>query len=168
MQSYLEEDRHSANYNWLVLAKSPYLKQHETNPVNWFEWSHEVFKKAKRENKPVFLSIGDSTCDWCKKMAHESFEDQEVAQLLNEKFISIKVDREEQPDIDGMYRQMYQAVSRQSGWPLSVFLTPDQVPFYVGTYFPKERKHGKPCFKAVINELYDKYKNEFETINIRS
>lgn len=164
MQSYLEEGRHSYEYNWLVISKSPYLKQHETNPVNWLEWSPEAFEKARREGKPVFLSIGYSTCHWCHVMAHESFEDEEVGRLLNERFVSIKVDREERPDIDHIYMQACQAMTGHGGWPLSVFLTPDQIPFYVGTYFPKESRYGKPGFKDVITQLYDKFTKEPETI----
>ena len=157
MQSYLSEDRHSAEYNWLVQSKSPYLKQHETNPVNWLEWSPEAFEKAKRENKPVFLSIGYSTCHWCHVMAHESFENEEIATLLNERFVSIKVDREERPDIDSIYMSVCQAMTGQGGWPLNVFLTPDQVPYYVGTYFPKESRYGQPSFKEVISQLYERF-----------
>lgn len=164
MQSYLEEERQSAEYNWLVQSKSPYLKQHETNPVNWLEWSPEAFEKARREGKPVFLSIGYSTCHWCHVMAHESFEDEEVGRILNEKFIAIKVDREERPDIDHIYMSACQAMTGQGGWPLSAFLTADQVPFYVGTYFPKENKYGRPGFKDVITQLHDKFKQDPEMI----
>jgi uncharacterized protein len=158
MKEYLERERYNEKYNWLVISKSPYLKQHETNPVNWLEWSPEAFEKAKRENKPVFLSIGYSTCHWCHVMAHESFEDEEVAAILNEKYISIKVDREERPDIDSIYMRVCQMLTGHGGWPLSVFLTPDKKPFYAGTYFPKRSRYGRPGFIDVLTQLYDKYK----------
>lgn len=164
MQSYLEEDRHSAEYNWLVQSKSPYLKQHETNPVNWLEWSPEAFEKAKRENKPVFVSIGYSTCHWCHVMERESFEDEEVANLLNKYFVSIKVDREERPDIDSIYMNVCHILTGHGGWPLNVFLTPDQKPFYVGTYFPKYSQYGRPGMMDVITQLHDKYTKENENI----
>ena len=160
MQSILEEDRHSYEYNWLVQSKSTYLKQHETNPVNWLEWSPEAFDKARREGKLVFLSIGYHNCPLCESMARESFEDEEFAKLLNERFISIKVDRKERPDISQKYMSAYEKMTSQEAWPLSVFLTPDQVPLYVDTYIPKEGMTGKPGFKDVITELYDKYKND--------
>lgn len=164
MQSYLEEDRHSNEYNWLVNSKSPYLQQHQSNPVNWLEWSPEAFEKAKRENKPIFLSIGYSSCHWCHVMEKESFEDEEVAKLLNKRFISIKVDREERPDIDSIYMKACQALTDQGGWPLSAFLTPDQVPFYTGTYFPKESRYGRPGFKEIIVQLSDEYHSNPEKI----
>ncbi|MRG85664.1 thioredoxin domain-containing protein [Salinibacillus xinjiangensis] len=151
--------------NRLIDEKSPYLLQHAYNPVNWFPWGQEAFAKARKENKPIFLSIGYSTCHWCHVMAHESFEDEEMAQLLNERFISIKVDREERPDIDSVYMKVCQMMTGQGGWPLSVFLTPDLVPFYAGTYFPKESKYGRPGFKEVVTQLYQKYKEDPEHIS---
>lgn len=164
MKDYLTKDRYSNYFNWLVKSQSPYLQQHQTNPVNWLEWSEEAFEKAKQENKPVFLSIGYSTCHWCHVMAHESFEDEQVAKLLNERFVSIKVDREERPDIDSVYMRVCQLLTGQGGWPLSVFLTPDQKPFYAGTYFPKTSRHGMPGFMDVITQLYDKYQKNPEKI----
>lgn len=165
MQSYLEQDRYSYEYNWLVNSKSPYLEQHKTNPVNWLEWSEEAFEKARRENKPIFLSIGYSTCHWCHVMAHESFEDEEVARILNEHFISIKVDREERPDIDAIYMKACQAMTGQGGWPLSVFLTAEKKPFYVGTYFPKHSTYGRPGFIDVLVQLADQYENHREKLD---
>ncbi|MBN1801775.1 MAG: thioredoxin domain-containing protein [Candidatus Lokiarchaeota archaeon] len=129
--------------NMLGDQLSPYLIQHAKNPVNWYPWSEEAFIKAKREDKPIFLSIGYSTCHWCHVMAHESFEDLEVAQLLNESFISIKVDREERPDIDGVYMTVCQLMTGSGGWPLTILMTPDKKPFFAGTYFPKETRFGK-------------------------
>ncbi|GEL76840.1 thioredoxin domain-containing protein [Tenuibacillus multivorans] len=151
--------------NRLIAEKSPYLLQHAYNPVNWYPWSDEAFEKAKHENKPIFLSIGYSTCHWCHVMAHESFEDQEVSQLLNDRFISIKVDREERPDIDSIYMKVCQRMTGHGGWPLSIFMTPDQVPFYAGTYFPKESKYGMPGIKDVIYHLSETFHNDPDQID---
>jgi uncharacterized protein YyaL (SSP411 family) len=164
VKEYLTQERYSDTYNWLYKSKSPYLQQHKTNPVNWLEWSPEAFEKAKRENKPVFLSIGYSTCHWCHVMERESFEDEEVAKLLNERFVSIKVDREERPDVDSVYMRVCQMLTGQGGWPLNVFLTPDQKPFYAGTYFPKTSRYGRPGFIDAITQLYDKFINDPERI----
>ena len=123
--------------NHLKNETSPYLKQHAENPVDWYPWGSEAFLKAKKENKPVFLSIGYSTCHWCHVMAHESFENNEAADILNKNFVSIKVDKEERPDIDSIYMQVCQAFTGSGGWPTSVFLTPDQTPIFAGTYYPK-------------------------------
>lgn len=155
-----EGDAHmttNKNPNRLINEKSPYLLQHAYNPVDWYPWSEEAFEKAKSENKPVFVSIGYSTCHWCHVMERESFENEEVAQILNEKFVSIKVDREERPDIDSIYMLVCQMMNGHGGWPLSVFLTPDRVPFYTGTYFPRESRYGMPGFKEVLNYLYQQY-----------
>ena len=129
--------------NRLVNDKSPYLLQHAENPVNWYPWGEEAFKKAEEENKPIFLSIGYSTCHWCHVMAHESFEDNEVAKMMNEAFISIKVDREERPDIDKIYMTVCQMMTGQGGWPLTIIMTPDKKPFFAGTYFPKTSRFGR-------------------------
>jgi uncharacterized protein YyaL (SSP411 family) len=151
--------------NRLIHEKSPYLLQHAYNPVDWHPWGEEAFAKAKKENKPIFLSIGYSTCHWCHVMAHESFEDEEVAAILNEKYIAIKVDREERPDIDSIYMRVCQMLTGHGGWPLSVFLTPEGKPFYAGTYFPKRSRYGQPGFIDVLTKLYHKYQenpNEIE------
>lgn len=145
------------NPNNLIHSKSPYLLQHAYNPVNWFEWGDEAFKKAKAENKPIFLSVGYSTCHWCHVLAHESFEDKEVADFLNEHYVSIKVDREERPDIDSVYMKVCQMMTGQGGWPLSIFMTPEKVPFYAGTYFPRESKYGMPGIMDVLTQLSQKY-----------
>ena len=129
--------------NHLHGETSPYLLQHADNPVDWYPWSEEAFARAKRENKPVFLSIGYSTCHWCHVMARESFEDEETARLLNAHFIAVKVDREERPDIDSVYMAVCQAFTGSGGWPTSLFLTPDQKPFFAGTYFPPRARHGR-------------------------
>ena len=130
--------------NHLQGQTSPYLRQHAHNPVDWYPWCQEAFEKAQREDKPIFLSIGYSTCHWCHVMERESFEDREVAELLNRDFISIKVDREERPDIDSLYMAVCQAFTGSGGWPTTLFLTPDQRPFFAGTYFPKESQRGLP------------------------
>ncbi len=129
--------------NRLINEKSPYLLQHAHNPVDWYAWGEEAFTAAKNENKPIFLSIGYSTCHWCHVMEKESFEDEEVAALMNDTFVSIKVDREERPDIDGIYMTVCQAITGSGGWPLTVIMTPEQKPFFAGTYFPKEDRFGR-------------------------
>ena len=129
--------------NALINEASPYLQQHAHNPVNWYPWGEEAFAKAKKENKPIFLSIGYATCHWCHVMEHESFEDEEVAAAMNKNFISIKVDREERPDIDQVYMQVAQMMNGQGGWPLNILMTPDKKPFYAGTYIPKYSRNGR-------------------------
>ena len=146
--------------NRLIHEKSPYLLQHAHNPVDWFPWGKEAFEKARKEDKPIFLSIGYSTCHWCHVMEKESFENKELAQILNEKFVAIKVDREERPDIDNIYMQAVMAMSGSGGWPMSVFLTPDLKPFYGGTYFPPSDRWGRPGFSTVLNTLSDRWKNQ--------
>ncbi len=139
--------------NRLAGEQSPYLRQHARNPVDWFPWGEEAFAKARREDKPIFLSVGYSTCHWCHVMAHESFEDAETARLLNKDFVSIKVDREERPDIDRVYMAYVQALTRGGGWPLSVWLTPDLKPFFGGTYFPPEDGYGRPGFGRLLTSI---------------
>ena len=139
--------------NHLIYEKSPYLLQHAHNPVDWYPWGKEAFEKAKSENKPIFLSIGYSTCHWCHVMAHESFEDDEVAKRLNQDFVCIKVDREERPDIDAVYMSVCQAMTGSGGWPLTVFLTPDQKPFFAGTYFPKHNRYGSVGLIELLTEI---------------
>ncbi|MET3575991.1 thioredoxin domain-containing protein [Bhargavaea ullalensis] len=158
------QERCSTEFNWLIKSKSPYLLQHARNPVNWLEWSPEAFERAKTENKPVFVSIGYSTCHWCHVMEDESFEDPEVAALLNESFIPVKVDREERPDIDAIYMDACMKLKGQGGWPLNAFLTPDQKPFYIGTYFPKEGKYGRPGMMDVLPQIREIYQNEPERV----
>ena len=139
--------------NRLANEKSPYLLQHANNPVNWYPWGDGAFDKAKSEDKPVFLSIGYSTCHWCHVMEKESFEDDEVAGILNDNFISIKVDREERPDIDHIYMSVCQLMTGQGGWPLTVFMTPDKKPFFAGTYFPKENRWQRPGLLTVLKRI---------------
>ena len=146
--------------NNLINETSPYLLQHAHNPVNWYAWNEESLKKAKDENKPIFLSIGYSACHWCHVMAHESFENDEVAKFINEHFVNIKVDREERPDLDDIYQKVCQIATGQGGWPLSIFLTPDQKPFYVGTYFPVLDSYGRPGFGSISRQLAQAWKEK--------
>ena len=146
--------------NQLINEKSPYLLQHAKNPVNWFPWSEEAFKKAKDENKPIFLSIGYSTCHWCHVMAHESFEDEEIGNLMNEVFVSIKVDREERPDIDKIYMTVCQMMTGSGGWPLTIIMTPDKKPFFAGTYFPKETRFGRIGLNDLIFRIKELWKQQ--------
>jgi len=150
--------------NSLIHETSPYLLQHAKNPVQWYSWSETALKKAKDENKPIFLSIGYSSCHWCHVMAHESFENSEIAKIMNENFVNIKVDREERPDIDDIYQKVCQIVTGQGGWPLSVFLTPDQNPFYVGTYFPILDSYGRPGFGSLLRKLSQSWKEKPQDI----
>lgn len=152
------------NKNRLINEKSPYLLQHAGNPVDWFPWGEEAFAKASREDKPIFLSIGYSTCHWCHVMEHESFEDQETADLMNQVFVSIKVDREERPDIDNIYMMVCQMMTGSGGWPLSVIMTPDRKPFYAGTYFPKETKYGRIGFKDLIKRIDETWSSKRKEI----
>ena len=146
--------------NNLIHESSPYLLQHAQNPVDWYAWNDEALKKAKDENKPIFLSIGYSSCHWCHVMAHESFENDEVAKFMNENFVNIKVDREERPDIDDIYQKVCQIATGQGGWPLSIFLTPDQKPFYAGTYFPVLDSYGRPGFGSICRQLSQAWKEK--------
>ncbi|MBL7077029.1 MAG: thioredoxin domain-containing protein [Kiritimatiellae bacterium] len=139
--------------NRLAGQSSPYLLQHAHNPVDWYPWGDEAFAEAKRQNKPVFLSIGYSSCHWCHVMEHESFSQEDVAAILNKHFISIKVDREERPDVDDIYMTAVQVLTGSGGWPLSVFLTPDREPFFGGTYFPPEDRHGRRGFKSLLGNV---------------
>ena len=146
--------------NRLAHEKSPYLLQHAHNPVQWYPWGEEAFAKARKENKPIFLSIGYSTCHWCHVMAHESFENEEVAAIMNREFVNIKVDREERPDVDRVYMTFVQATTGSGGWPMSVWLTPDLKPFVGGTYFPPEERYGQPAFRKVLERIAIAWKED--------
>ena len=146
--------------NRLANEKSPYLLQHKNNPVDWYPWSEEAFEKAKKEDKPIFLSIGYSTCHWCHVMERESFEDEEVAEALNKNYISIKVDREERPDIDSIYMSACQAFTGQGGWPLSIVMTYDKKPYFAATYIPKKSKYGITGIIPLLDKLHDVWKND--------
>src|SRR4051812_45305267 len=150
--------------NALAQEKSPYLLQHADNPVNWMPWGEAAFAQARTEQKPIFLSIGYSTCHWCHVMAHESFEDDAIAKILNEHFVPVKVDREERPDVDKVYMAYVQALTGHGGWPLSAWLTPELKPFYGGTYFPPEDRHGRPGFPAILGAIANGWKTEREKL----
>ncbi len=151
--------------NRLKGEKSPYLQQHAFNPVDWYPWSEEALRRAKEEDKPIILSIGYSTCHWCHVMERESFEDHEVAKIMNENFVNIKVDREERPDLDSLYMKAVQAMTGHAGWPLTVFTTPEGVPFYGGSYFPPDDSYGLPSFKKVLIAVSLAYKKNKKQIS---
>ena len=150
--------------NHLKNQTSPYLLQHAENPVEWYPWGEEAFRRAREEDKPVFLSIGYSTCHWCHVMAHESFEDEEIAELLNRYFISIKVDKEERPDIDAIYMAVCQAFTGSGGWPTSIFMTADQKPFFAATYFPKHSTGGMIGLWELLSVIHEKWENDRPTL----
>ncbi|ABB14344.1 thioredoxin domain-containing protein [Carboxydothermus hydrogenoformans] len=150
--------------NRLIHEKSPYLLQHAYNPVDWYPWGIDAFKKALMEDKPVFLSIGYSTCHWCHVMERESFEDEEVADLLNKHFVAIKVDREERPDVDQIYMTACQAMTGQGGWPLTIIMTPEKKPFFAGTYFPKRSKWGRPGLMEILTEIVKLWETDREQL----
>jgi uncharacterized protein len=154
--------------NRLAHEASPYLKQHAENPVDWYPWGDEALARAKREDKPILLSIGYSACHWCHVMEHESFEDASIAALMNAHFVSVKVDREERPDLDQVYQLTAQLLGRAGGWPLTVFLTPDQRPFFAGTYFPPVDRHGMPGFPRILEAVADAYRNKRSDIDLQA
>ncbi|MGW4108738.1 thioredoxin domain-containing protein, partial [Streptomyces sp. NPDC004976] len=153
--------------NRLAHETSPYLLQHADNPVDWWPWSPEAFEEARRRGVPVLLSVGYSSCHWCHVMAHESFEDQDTADAMNQHFVSVKVDREERPDVDAVYMEAVQAATGHGGWPMTVFLTPDAEPFYFGTYFPPAPRHGMPSFRQVlqgVHQAWDERRGEVDEV----
>ncbi|MDQ3863740.1 MAG: thioredoxin domain-containing protein, partial [Actinomycetota bacterium] len=150
--------------NRLANETSPYLLQHKDNPVEWYPWGEEAFRKAREEDKPILLSVGYSACHWCHVMERESFEDDETARMMNEHFVNVKVDREERPDIDSIYMAAVQALTRHGGWPMTVFLTPDGAPFYGGTYFPPVPSRGMPSFRQLLLSVADAYENRREEV----
>jgi uncharacterized protein len=152
--------------NALIHEKSPYLRQHAHNPVDWLPWGEAAFAKARQDQKPIFLSIGYSTCHWCHVMAHESFEDEQIAALLNRHFVPVKVDREERPDVDRIYMLFVQASTGSGGWPMSVWLTPDLKPFFGGTYFPPDSRFGRPGFKDVLEHLGRAWRDERDRVEL--
>ena len=145
--------------NRLANETSPYLRQHADNPVDWYPWGAEALERARREDRPILLSVGYAACHWCHVMEHESFEDEATARLMNERFVNVKVDREERPDLDAIYMSAVQAMTGHGGWPMTVFLTPEGVPFYGGTYFPPEDRHGMPSFTRLLHAVSDAYAN---------
>jgi uncharacterized protein YyaL (SSP411 family) len=154
--------------NRLINEKSPYLRQHAENPVDWYPWCEEAFEKAVREDKPVFLSIGYSTCHWCHVMEKESFEDREIAEILNKNFVSVKVDREERPDIDSIYMSVCMMMTGRGGWPLTIFMTPDKKPFYAGTYFPREGSYTRIGLKELLLNISKLWKENREKLLTRA
>ena len=146
--------------NSLIHEKSPYLLQHAHNPVDWLPWGEEAFRKAREEDKPIFLSVGYSTCHWCHVMERESFENDEISAVLNEHFVPVKVDREERPDVDRVYMLFVQATTGGGGWPMSVWLTPELKPFFGGTYFAPDARYGRPGFRNVLSQLAEAWKTQ--------
>src|ERR1700761_5925388 len=151
-------------FNRLAKETSPYLLQHQHNPVDWYPWGPEAFEAARRENKPIFLSVGYSTCYWCHVMERQSFESADVAAEMNRRFVNIKVDREERPDVDQLYMTAVQVLTHHGGWPMSVFLTPDLRPFYGGTYFPPTAVPGPPAFPPAPRAIDDPYHNRHDDV----
>ncbi|MGH2915779.1 MAG: thioredoxin domain-containing protein, partial [Solirubrobacteraceae bacterium] len=150
--------------NRLAAETSPYLRQHAENPVDWYPWGEEALAAARATDRPLLVSIGYSACHWCHVMAHESFEDPDTAALMNERFVCIKVDREERPDVDAVCMQACQAITGQGGWPLNAFLTPDQAPFFAGTYFPPQPRHGLPSWRAVLDAVWQAWSERREQV----
>ncbi|MGB1121249.1 MAG: thioredoxin domain-containing protein, partial [Saprospiraceae bacterium] len=150
--------------NRLSKETSPYLLQHADNPVDWYPWGEAAFAKAKKEDKPILVSIGYSTCHWCHVMERESFENEAIAAIMNENFVNIKVDREERPDIDSIYMEAVQIMTGSGGWPLNCFLLPDKRPFFGGTYFPPEARHNRPSWTQVLQNLTSAYQNQKEQV----
>jgi uncharacterized protein len=150
--------------NRLASQSSPYLLQHKDNPVDWYPWGGEALERARAQDKPLLVSIGYSACHWCHVMERESFEDPDTAALMNERFVCVKVDREERPDIDALCMEACQAMTGQGGWPLNTFLTPEQTPFYAGTYFPPEPRHGMPSWRMVLEAVADAWERRREDV----
>ena len=150
--------------NRLAQETSPYLLQHAANPVDWYPWGDEAFARARAEDKPVLLSVGYSACHWCHVMERESFEDAETARLMNEHYVSVKVDREERPDVDAVYMDAVVALSGQGGWPMTVFLLPSGEPFFGGTYYPPEPRHGLPAFRQVLVAIDEAYRTQRDDV----
>src|SRR6185295_3097591 len=154
--------------NRLADETSPYLRQHADNPVDWYPWGDEAFAAARDADKPILLSVGYSACHWCHVMAHESFEDDATAAVMNELVISVKVDREERPDVDAIYMEAVQAMTGQGGWPMTVFLMPDGRPFFGGTYFPPDEGRGMPSFRMVMEAVVASFESKREEIRERA
>src|SRR5579885_3263614 len=162
-QSHQGENAHTYT-NRLIHETSPYLLEHAHNPVDWYPWGEEALARAKAEDKPILLSVGYNACHWCHVMAHASFENDAIARLMNDHFVCIKVDREERPDIDALYMEAVQAMTGSGGWPMTVFLTPEGLPFYGGTYFPPRDRYGMPGFPTLLRRISDYYRNKREKV----
>src|SRR4051812_37218887 len=150
--------------NRLANETSPYLRQHADNPVDWYPWGEEALARSKREERPILLSVGYSACHWCHVMAHESFEDEQTARVMNENYVNIKVDREERPDVDQLYQGVVQLMGKSGGWPLTVVLTPDGRPFFGGTYFPPVDRYGMPGFSRILEALAEAWRGRREEV----
>src|SRR5688500_18569899 len=159
-EGYRVDAYHSSMPNRLAGETSPYLRQHAGNPVDWHPWGGDALERARAEEKPILLSVGYAACHWCHVMERESFEDEATARVMNEHFVNIKVDREERPDVDAIYMQAVQAMTGQGGWPMTVFLTPEGEPFYGGTYFPPEDRHGMPSFRRVLLAIAEAWRTK--------
>src|SRR5712691_8150176 len=164
MNQTAERPGSAPHTNRLIREKSPYLLMHAHNPVDWYAWGEEAFEKARREQKPIFLSVGYSTGHWCHVMEHESFSDPAIAETMNRYFVNIKVDREERPDVDRVYMTFVQATTGSGGWPMSVFLTPDLKPIFGGTYFPPDDRYGRPGFRRVLEAVSEAYRTRRDEI----
>ena len=162
--THQHDDKPPTYTNRLIHETSPYLFQHAHNPVDWYPWGEEALAKARAEDKPILLSIGYAACHWCHVLSDESFENEDTARLMNELYVSIKVDREERPDLDALYMEAVQALTGSGGWPMTVFLTPDGAPFYGGTYFPPQDRYGMPGFTRVLRGVADLYRNQREDV----
>ena len=154
--------------NRLINETSPYLLQHAHNPVDWYPWGEEALAQAEQQDKPILLSIGYAACHWCHVMEHESFENEQIAAIMNEYFINIKVDREERPDLDEIYMNAVQMLTGQGGWPMTMFLTPDLKPFYGGTYFPPDNRYGRPGFPRVLLGVAEAYRERPDAVGATS
>src|SRR3954452_9922415 len=154
--------------NRLAAETSPYLLQHAENPVDWYPWGEEALSRARNKDRPILLAVGYSAWHWCHGMAHEAFEDAETAAYINEHFVNVKVDREERPDVDALYMEAVQAISGQGGWPMTVFLDPEGVPFYGGTYFPPGEGRGMPSFRMVMEAVVDAFERQRDEIRQRA
>src|ERR687890_1607457 len=154
--------------NALAHETSPYLRQHADNPVDWLPWGDEALRRARDEDKPLLVSIGYSACHWCHVMERECFEDPEIAALMNDRFVCVKVDREERPDVDAIYMEAAQAMTGHGGWPLNVFITPEQVPFYAGTYFPPEDRQGMPSWRRILEAVNEAWTEKRDQIRAGS
>src|SRR3984893_1725530 len=163
LESRIKMTTHS-HTNKLIHETSPYLLQHAHNPVDWYPWGPEALERSRSEDKPILLSIGYSACHWCHVMEHESFENEDIAKLMNSNFVCIKVDREERPDLDSIYMNAVQMMTGHGGWPMTMFLTPDLKPFYGGTYYPPTDSRGMPGFPKVLTAIADSYKNRREEV----
>src|SRR6266545_2261165 len=155
---HMGERAEGRGVNRLAGETSPYLLQHADNPVDWYPWGEEALREAKEEDKPILLSVGYAACHWCHVMEDESFEDEATAQVMNERFVNVKVDREERPDLDSIYMDAVVALTGHGGWPMTVFLTPEGEPFFGGTYYPPEPRHGLPGFHQVLIAVSDAYR----------